>query len=224
MEHLWFVQWILICYLVLPYLSFLKREIVEFSVLDKIMTTIGLFIIITFVGFSFNGYSMNPNRITCFVCGVLLGTLCQEKIFMKWLRIILGLIALISNLVKIYGTYIVRIENNLLFDLFSRYAHGLLGIAMFLLLYWLFDNSKGNVVLRFSDKYSYYIYLVHQIFILGPLSLMKLTQSIVTNMLIICCCIMLGGFLLEKISLLINNIINNCNKEIVMAFNEKGKK
>lgn len=149
----------------------------------------------------------------------------EKKETLKWLRIIIRLIDIMLNAVKVYGKYIVKIEDNLIFDLFAKYAQGLWGIAIFMLLYWLFENAKNNVILKVSDRYSYYVYLVHQIFILGPLSLMKLTSNIVINMVIICC-ILIVGILLEKEAVLINAVIviNNVSKNIKAVLTKKVKR
>ena len=60
-----------------------------------------------------------------------------------------------------------------------------------------------NLLLNFSDKYSYHIYLVHQLFILSPLTLMLLTPSYTTNILISIIVIVITGVLLQKISSII---------------------
>lgn len=212
MEHLWFVQYILICYLLLPYLLYLREAIDALISEYKLLSIVLLCTAIQFVGFTFNGYGMVPNRISCFVCGVMLATL--EKRDFDVARIIVCLAAVAFNAVKIYGTYIVRIENNLIFDLFTKYAHGFLGVSIFLVLYGVFRSVKGNAVLRFSDRYSYYIYLVHQIFILGPMSLMTLVSDRVVNMAIICSCILVAGYCLEKETLFINSTINHVEKSL----------
>lgn len=64
--------------------------------------------------------------------------------------------AIMLNTVKVYGKYIVKIENNLIIDLFAKYVHVLLKIVIFLLLYWLSEKTKSKVSLEC------YIYLVHQ--------------------------------------------------------------
>lgn len=221
MEHLWFVQYILICYLLLPYVSFLLRAIDDVHQMYGIVVVVGLLAALQFIGFTFNGYDMNPNRVTCFVFGAILASLKEKKRILKWMTKIICMVAIVLNAIKIYGVYIVQIKNNLIFDLFVKYVHGLLGIAIFLLFYWLFENTKSNVILKISDRYSYYIYLGHQIFILGPLSLMKLTSNTVINIVIICGCILTVGILLEKGVLLINALINTVNKNIKATINRK---
>ena len=79
----------------------------------------------------------------------------------------------------------------------------------------LFSNIKSNPVLRFSDKYSYHIYLVHQVFILGPLSLMTVTSNLLLNISIICCCILCSGLILKKINNFVDKILTVIKAKII---------
>ena len=199
-EHLWFVQTILICYLLLPLLLTIKVHIMNKPKAKAIIWLLFCFLMIQFVGFSFSGFAMIPNRITCFAMGIVLAGISQRKGSLTKSCFIFGIIALVMNAIRIYFHYFRGITGNQLFALFERYAHGALGIALFLLLYQILNNVKGNIILRFSDRYSYHIYLVHQIFILGPLTLMNVTSYIAVNILIIVVCILVSGVALERIS------------------------
>ena len=199
-EHLWFVQTILICYLLLPLLLLIKENIIHKTSGKAIIWTLFCILMLQFVGFSFSGYAMIPNRITCFAMGIVLAGVFQRKGSLTKPCFILGINALVMNVIRIYFHYFRGITGNQLFDLFERYAHGALGIALFLLLYHILNNVRGNIILRFSDRYSYHIYLVHQIFILGPLTLMNVTSYIAVNILIIVVCILVSGVALERFS------------------------
>lgn len=198
-EHLWFVQTILICYLLLPLFLLIKENIIHKTSSKAIIWTIFCILMLQFVGFSFKGYAMCPNQITCFAMGIVLSGIYQRKGSLTKPCIIFGTAALIMNVIRIYFHYFRGITENQLFALFERYAHGTLGIALFLLLYQILKKVRGNIILRFSDRYSYHIYLVHQIFILGPLTLMNITPYIAVNILIIIPCILVSGVVLERI-------------------------
>lgn len=212
-EHLWFVQTILICYLILPLLLALKNELLRKKPFKAILGTIIVLLILQFVGFSFNGYLMSPNRIMCFATGILLSGIVQKGKTLVIPTIAFSIAAVLMNSIRIYIHYFQGIQNNKsqLFDLFTKYAHGVLGVALFLVLYLLFKNVKSSALLWFSDKYSYHIYLVHQVFILGPFSLMALSDYLFVNVFIICCLILLSGVLLNiisnKVSLFIKNMV-----------------
>ena len=214
-EHLWFVQKILICYLLLPLLLLLKDEIIKKSKFQIIISVSFIFIMFQFVGFTFNEYLMSPNQITCFAVGIFLSGVLQKTKSLVMPTVLFSILAILLNTVRIYFRYFRGIEDNLLINLFYKYSHGALGIALFLILYRLFKNIKSNFVLRFSDGYSYHIYLVHQIFILGPLSLMGITSSVAMNIFIICVCILVSGFLLKQICRLVEKAIINFKVKII---------
>ena len=199
-EHLWFVQTILICYLFLPLLLQIKEQITKYPFKHALISFLFVFSMVQFIGFSFNGYYMIPNRISCFVFGIALAGYLQLKRQLKRPAIFFSFLAVLFNILRVYLLYYLGMRDNLIVSLFIKYAHGILGIALFLILYNLLKNTRDHSVLRFSDKYSYDIYLVHQGFILGPLSLMSLTQNRMLNVIIICVCIIIAGIALKLIS------------------------
>ena len=80
-----------------------------------------------------------------------------------------------------------------------------LGVFLFLLGMILFRKVRfGREVLDISDQYSYEIYLVHQFFILGPMSLMTVTKLTFLNILIIYGCIITVAFALKNIEIFFN--------------------
>lgn len=85
-----------------------------------------------------------------------------------------------------------------------NYGHVFLGVILFILFYKTFNKLKikENFILKFSDKYSYYIYLTHQIFILNRFSVLSLTKNTGLNILFI--------FLLSFISGVLLKFIYNC--------------
>ena len=68
----------------------------------------------------------------------------------------------------------------------------------------LLRNIKQSKVLQFSDKYSYEIYLVHQLFILSPLNLLVITGNIVLNIVVTTVVILVTGILLKKMNMSIH--------------------
>ena len=211
-EHLWFVQTILICYLLLPLLLLLKNEIFVMTRAKALLSIIFVFLMLQFVGFTFNGYYMSANNISCFAMGIVLAGILQKYNSLFKPTIIFAVLAVLTNIIRIYCIYIRGINDNLIINLFVKYAHGFLGIALFLILYRALKNIKSNVVLRFSDRYSYHIYLIHQIFILGPFSLMCISEFTAVSILIICACILVSGVLLKQVSRIIERTIFKFNK------------
>jgi len=103
MEHLWFIPYILICYLVLPYLLYIKKATRAYPTSQIIKIAIGLILIFQFIGFTFEGYGMIPNRLSCFLCGVILSELREKRPVFRRVSIIICLVAFLFNVVRVYG-------------------------------------------------------------------------------------------------------------------------
>ena len=73
---------------------------------------------------------------------------------------------------------------------------------LFLNISW---GEKSKVFLTFTDKYSYETYLVHQFFILGPMSLMGITGILPVNIVIIYGCIILASVILKRMEAIADN-------------------
>ena len=69
-----------------------------------------------------------------------------------------------------------------------------------------------DFIVKLSDEYSYEGYLVHQFFILEPMTMMYLTNCTGVNILAILITTLLLGFWLKKCEHFVLNIINR--KEI----------
>ena len=86
--------------------------------------------------------------------------------------------------------------------LIMQYGHVLLGTLIFILFYKFLNHFsiKNNVILQYSDKYSFYIYLVHQIFILNSFSILFLTKYLLINIILIFLLSFFTGMLLKYLN------------------------
>lgn len=96
-----------------------------------------------------------------------------------------------------------------IFLYFEKYAHLLLGVMLFLILLELLKRLKSCSLLRISDKYSYSVYIVHQLLILSPFSLMGLTKYSIVN-----CIVITIGLLAFVVNILSSRIIKNIKFEV----------
>ena len=64
-------------------------------------------------------------------------------------------------------------------------------------------------IASFSDKYSYEIYIVHQLFILSPLTLMALTNYLVVNIVVTLLSIGISGIVLKTMTKRLQKTIKN---------------
>ena len=96
--------------------------------------------------------------------------------------------------------------------------HLLIGISLFLVMLTFFEKRKikSNKLIDWLDNYSYYIYLVHQIFILNTFSLLRITDFLILNIAIIIFLIIIASVILERITHIINKKLETrgiCNVE-----------
>ena len=197
-EHLWFIPTILMCYLITPLLQGYrnkyvkgKRTIVVFTVLSVIISSVLIHGFTTF----------NPAWICCYVIGYTIGmNEKNEYISEKELMNIAGITAIAGNALQIYCDYIADIDFAG-FGIIKNYNHVMLGVFIFLLLKVIFEKVNLNRIgklLKLSDAYSFEVYLVHQLLILGPFSLLALTEFSSVNILIMLIGVFILALLLKK--------------------------
>ena len=206
-EHLWFIPTILMCYLITPLLQGYRNKCVEGKRTIVIFTVLGVIITSVLIqGFT----TFNPAWICCYVIGYALGM--NEKaefISENVLMVITGIIAVAGNALQIYCDYIANI-NFTGFGIIKNYNHVMLGVFIFLLLKTIFekvDLTKVQKLLKLSDAYSFEVYLVHQLLILGPFSLLALTGYPLVNILIMLLGVCVLAFVLKKADKVVEGII-----------------
>lgn len=213
--HLWFVPLIMICYIITPLLEKYYEKLSKYSNLKFwgiILITLILFQGIAFIpGMNFN--------ITINIAVYILGYVISRKSYTHQLtinkikKIGLGLlgISILLSIIKIISYIDISIYIKKLFSLIGEYKNVFIGIAFFLLIYVFGEKKKDFIkskrvlkVLYFFDRYSYYIYITHLIFILGPSSLLYVTSNIFINCILIFICIIISAIILNKITEKIN--------------------
>ena len=205
-EHLWFIPTILMCYLITPLLQGYRNKCVEGKRTIVVFTVLGVIITSVLIqGFT----TFNPAWICCYVIGYALGM--NEKgmyISENVLMIIAGIITIVGNAVQIYCDYIANIYFTG-FGIIKNYNHVMLGVFIFLILKVIFEKVNLNRIgkqLKLSDSYSFEVYLVHQILILGPFSLLALTGYTLLNILIALLGVCVLAFVLKKIEKFIEKL------------------
>lgn len=195
--HLWFVSNILFCYIVTPYLAALRDYLKNRSLWQAFLIIIGISVIYSLIGILTNAY-FRPEHIICYVLGFFTAVICKKygNKVLRWFLWLSLIPCTLSNILFCYLRYFSGSDNGHVTD----YAHMFLGYSITIILMVLLKNIKDSKVLRFSDKYSYEIYITHQLFILSPLSLLRITTCNWFNIVITVIAIGLTGVLLHKIS------------------------
>lgn len=202
--HLWFVKVILVCYILTPLLGVYRDRYVK-NLKSFVLYAIASIAIVSIV-FGIYAVALNPAWISCYVIGYCLGV-NEKRGYFNWnlLLTIFAFLAVIGNGIQIYISYFKGVvfsgKLGIIYLYFKDYNHAALGIFLFLLMKFLFEKIQigqaTKQLLDFADEYSYETYLVHQFLILGPFSLMSLTNAIMINIIIILFGIMLLSILLK---------------------------
>ena len=197
--HLWFVPTILMCYVLIPGLQSYRERYVTSDRKWWIFTIVSTGIMTVFFG-AFDRF-FNPAWISCFTLGYAIGSAEGKgykacKTFAK----MLGIYAVIGNTIQVYCSYIGNVHF-IGYSFFCSYNHVALGIAVFLLMKKWFSNlnMEGlDRLLCISDKFSYEVYLVHALIILGPFSLVNLTKWPLINICVILALICMMTWILKQ--------------------------
>lgn len=201
-SHTWFVSYILICYFLTPLLQSFKLE-----KLNNFQIIIFLVICALFL-FMFDILAITVIS-SAWIFNYILGYTFAKKYLnrdenqSKFVLIFtcLTFLVLIPRVIMQYQLFDIHIPTILMNRLkyIKYYSHVLLGSWIFIILYLILSkyNIKYNKLLHFSDKYSYCIYLVHQIFILNHMSILHLTNSLTLNIVLILFLSILFGVILK---------------------------
>lgn len=210
--HLWFVGYILFCYTITPYLFWIKKQIENYSMTKMTVVSLGCLGLAVILSTLFHSY-FDASRICCYIVGYFIAMYygrCGDKII-KVFAFLFSVIAIPANLLRIYLKYIYRFPENSVFErlfIFSEgYMHLALGAMIFLILFIALKETKPCTLVEKSDKYSYYIYVVHQLFIFSPFSLMTITPLKVLNWGIACMCIFVTAYIVYIFSEIITKTI-----------------
>ena len=127
------------------------------------------------------------------------------------------LLAGISGVLRISAR--VFFDNSILYNVIVvGYTQGLIAFCIFYIFIYMYRNIKKNKVINFLDSISFEIYLVHYMYVVGPLRVMGLTNSFIVNTIITLIISILTAIGLKKICekfyLLIDEVslIKNINK------------
>lgn len=200
-NHLWYITCILLCYIITPALqvyfkdgeTFNFTHIVNTVLLGLVLmilsyvTHIKLFYIYIYIISYIVSYTIDTYKI---------------KINIKMLMsiIVLSVIFFIVRIVmECYGngSYFIAEPQKLI-----------LACSVIALSKLFSKKLEGNCIVKYFDKYSYYIYLTHHIWILGTLSLMRITSCNFINIILITFIIIISSWILKKITSIVSIYFN----------------
>jgi len=209
-NHLWFVWFLAVCYLLIPFIQkALDKNNSHYKIYSSFLLICCIIEVVAEIIFSFQ-------IVVCvFVFGMWYGKAqAEKKLENKKLQKILcaSIIAICYSIFMIlrYCIYSSSIFLNNLNVGFQHLMSGLIGtsFAILILLYFEFLNKyKPPKIFQLSDKYSYYIYLWHSMFMKAPLCLMFITPFVSLNIFITLSVgittSIIFGFLIQKLIVVI---------------------
>ncbi len=216
LSHTWFVSALLICYLITPIvLQNLKIAEKENSNKKFILLSLLLFAILISLEL-FRVVNVQMIYLAVYTAGYLFSKRYLDEnneITKKGLNILLG-ISIISLIIFPFRVHLQ--ENPSIINLPYINSHQLIlihqatfGIMLFSVMYLSFKKIKNKFVVtifNLSDKFSYEIYLVHQIFILGFYSILFWSKNLYLNIILIFILSIVGGVILHYITSLVDLI------------------
>lgn len=210
LSHTWFVTYILICYLITPIL----QKIFSSKKAD-LWLLVGLIFACVLIQ-----KSDSISQLFTYVFGYYYTRCCtaykkKNAFFITF--ILLALLLLPLNIITRYNLIndfpMFLLSNS---NIIHAWEHSFIGIILFICLYKAFTKVKiPEFILKFSDKYSFFIYLTHQIFILGNFSILFLTNYLTINILIILLASVVSGVLLYRLYISITKLLSKPFKTLL---------
>lgn len=208
-QHLWFLSILMVCYIITPILNKFKMYIKKNS--EAIIIVIVIIVcqlIMTYCASKFVGLQIS--YVLTYILGYLISLLWNRNIkFSK--VIILDVITLISLVIRIISRSIF--DNSILYDyVIVLYEQMIFGIAIFINIYYIFKQVnervkiKENKIIKHIDKVSFYFYIVHYMYLIGPVRVMESTNSFLVNSIIAIFISYLSALILMKICDYISNL------------------
>jgi len=214
--NLWFVTIIVICYLMLPLLQrfdFSKNRAPVFYL--KLLLVLLVLLVLEYI----TGLYKFTSNLFCFISAYYF---TRRYTYFKLeagllLSIFKRFLIILTPLVFVYYIYYIPSNEGVSFLLLiPKYlAPFALGITLYNLLHYLFSDPKLpraiNRLLEkcvtYSDKYSYYIYLTHHLFILTNLSLMALTPYMPLNITLVIAAFLAYSYVLSLLTKKVTKLI-----------------
>ena len=191
--HLWFCSVIVICYLLLPLMNKYKKTLISnFYPISILIITISCLVGLVSKSYGLLGFYLLTFYIGYFFKNSI--NIVKVKSFIPIILIIIGLIF------RIIGKFLF--DNTLLYGTtITALTHIMMTIGIFIFIYKLFCNFKASNVVKkminYFDELSYFIYIVHYMFIVGPISVMNITNNFLINLAIFIIITIMSAYVLK---------------------------
>lgn len=213
LSHLWFIRYIVLCYLLLPflYIIFNKQKVASKTIFKLFM----LFFCFELLGLLSNNF-INGTWINCFILGFFINkykSLLKKRLLPSTMTILSLILIIAELLIKYYFRLKFQGIFLMFFNKYCNICHLLLCVLLFFTLKKVYSIFYKNKVLEnsldFTDKYSYYIYLTHHIFILGKISFFNYIDNVYIAFCLVIIATFVSAYLLFLLSDLFKKLFNS---------------
>ena len=172
-SHLWFLTTIMFCYGLIPLFSVIRKWK---SNLRSGLFLLAILMMALIISFTYKYAGQQLFYILTFALGYLFGPKLK-KIPANWAMLLctIGLMFIIRLVARKF------VDGTILYDVIvSSITHIVISVSLFVAIFKINLKTKEKTLNRL-DSMSYYIYIVHYIFMVGPLRLMGATDNSVVN-------------------------------------------
>ena len=184
--HLWYIPLMLFCYLLTPIIFEIVKHLKHDSRKHFIIYSLILLAVTHLAAMKFFSFFYAP-WINCYIIGMLYSQMesygmCPSGQAKKIVMYIVCLACIVFQVI-VENKYIDGLEGiyELAFRYFTGYVHVLLGLCIFIVCRDIYNKIRRsrriNRVLDWSDKYSYYVYLTHHVFVQSAFGCVEYIES-----------------------------------------------
>lgn len=188
-SHLWFVSYILICYLITPFLNKIKNK--SCKVLSLFLALCIIIQVILIVIIQPIGFIVWSPGVLLYAVSFVFSSKWNRKIDSGRIFISVSTITILCLCLRLSFKYLADVSQgsmiSIIYDrIIVTYTHLILGIVICFLLY-VFFYKYNNLAewmctkFRFLNKNSYHVYIVHYMFTVGCFSMNDISSSIILN-------------------------------------------
>lgn len=207
-EHLWYLTIAMICYFITILLDVNKQKLNKNNIATIIITLAITQVITSY--YIHKQLGIYLIYIMLYIVAYFVGMYWKSNNISKKYLIIYGMTFFLSAIIRVFGRVIF--DDTIFYNVFIvGYTQSIIGLSLFFIIFYFVskfgEQHKFNLV-NFFDFISYEVYLVHYMFIVGPVSLVGLTSSKIIDSIIIILISILLATILHKISENIKTMLN----------------
>jgi len=207
-DHLWFLTAIMICYLITPFLNRIKPKVIAFTKAELFVSLLVMVLVQVLTSYF-------SNRLIGVYLGYVIVYVFAYFFSCLWNRNISNKGFVIYTAMSIFAL-VLRVAVRQVADgsfLYANfiviYTQAVFGIWIFICICYFKKIANSNIVSKIAnhlEQVTFEIYIVHYMFIVGPLQVIRLTQYTVVNIVLVLVLSYVSGVILHEICNLVYNL------------------